>query len=525
MFDNKDFYPTPKKVIRKMIQPWIGKNKFDDENEIRMQNMCILEPSAGKGDILDYICESLTTYHGRCMVDKGNLYCIERDVELKMILQSKEYKVIADDFLNYSGDYHFDLIIMNPPFSNGDQHLLKAWDVLKNGDIVCLLNSETLRNPYTRTRQLLKKVIEDNNGTVEEIGSVFQDAERKTSVEVSIVRLKKVTVGELDFEFHNVTKEKSVNLDESTVRNEVARKDVIGNMIAQYDELKRRFIDYMKAKEALDFYSQGLLVTNSYNVKSLETILEENNKGTFKQRYNNFCDEMKQNIWALVLDKINIQKFMTYAVRQNFEKFSKTQGHMDFTKENVESLIEMIYENGNTILDKAIIDVFDMFTRYYDENRLHVEGWKTNDKWKVNKKIILPNFVAGGYNGMYDVSSNRWNEYADIDKVMCYITATNFDDMQIRHEYGVPKHEVKYDILGLQAAIQRTPYGDSSRQESHFFYFRCYKKQTLHIEFKDHFLWQEFNMRAVAGKKWLPEAEEREWRESQQNRPNIKALL
>lgn len=524
MFENKDFYPTPKKVIRRMIQPWIGKRKFDEDNNIKIADLCILEPSAGKGDILDYIREEFTTYHGRSFIDKENLYCIERDVELKMILQSKEYKVIADDFLNYNGDYHFDLIIMNPPFRNGDVHLLKAWDILRNGEIVCLLNSETLRNPFSRNRQLLKKIIEDHKGIVEEIGSVFQDAERKTSVEVSIVRLKKKTEDKFDFKFENVTKEKKVDLNESTVKNEIARKDVIGNMILQYEELKSRYIEYMKAEEALEFYAQGLFGANSYNAKSLDTILEET-KGTFTQRYNQFCDATKQNIWALVLDKINIQKFMTYAVKQNFEKFSKTQGQMDFTKENVESLIEMIYENGSTILDKAIVDVFDMFTRYHDENRMHVEGWKTNAKWKVNKKVILPNFVGAGYDSMYNVSSGRWSEYSDIDKVMCYLTATDYQEMEIRNEYGKKKHEVEYEKLGLQAAICKTRYGDSSRQESHFFYFRCYKKGTLHIEFKDHFLWQEFNMRAASGKKWLPEAEEKEWRESQKQQPNIKALL
>ena len=39
---------------------------------------------------------------------------------------------------------------MNPPFSEGDKHLLKAINIMKNGgQIVCILNAETIKNPYS----------------------------------------------------------------------------------------------------------------------------------------------------------------------------------------------------------------------------------------------------------------------------------------------------------------------------------------------------------------------------------------
>jgi hypothetical protein len=62
---------------------------------------------------------------------------------------------------------------MNPPFENGDQHFLKAWDIMRNGDIVCLLNAETLKNPYSERRKTVLKIIEDNNGTIEYIQDAF----------------------------------------------------------------------------------------------------------------------------------------------------------------------------------------------------------------------------------------------------------------------------------------------------------------------------------------------------------------
>jgi tRNA1(Val) A37 N6-methylase TrmN6 len=77
-------------------------------------------------------------------------------------LKEKQYKVVHDDFLTYEKEMSFDFIIMNPPFSNGDDHFIKAWEIADNTTIVCLLNSETINNPYSEKRKLVKKIIDDN---------------------------------------------------------------------------------------------------------------------------------------------------------------------------------------------------------------------------------------------------------------------------------------------------------------------------------------------------------------------------
>ena len=117
-----------------------------------MKDYFVLEPSAGKGDILDHI----TKHH------RAKCYAIEKNPELRMILQEKKYKVIDTDFLEYRKDSDFNVIIMNPPFSNGDEHFLKAWEILEDGKIVCLLNAETIKNPFSEKRKLVQKIISDN---------------------------------------------------------------------------------------------------------------------------------------------------------------------------------------------------------------------------------------------------------------------------------------------------------------------------------------------------------------------------
>ncbi|MEM9679413.1 MAG: hypothetical protein AAF901_03735 [Bacteroidota bacterium] len=244
---SKSFYPTPDKLIQKMIAPYVEKNldyfkKRMEEHDVRynyldkvksstFSDMTILEPSAGKGNICDYLTENF---------NKLTLKTCEIDPELKYILQGKGYAVIADDFLEYEGDYFFDLVVMNPPFEHGAKHLLKAWDILEQGNIVCLLNAETIKNPYTQERQLLLSII-DEHGRYELSKDEFIQAEHKSSVEIAIVWLEKSCDQQsLNFEFsdNGFDRTKSASLSDDTFKDKVATNDIIQNMMIQYDTLK-----------------------------------------------------------------------------------------------------------------------------------------------------------------------------------------------------------------------------------------------------------------------------------------------
>lgn len=129
---NEDFYPTPKSVANKMLA------KFDSYT---LNTKHILEPSAGKGDLAEAIAQKLAydrSYYGKEYKDL--IHCIESDIELQATLRGKDFPIVGNDFLTFFPDEEYDLIIMNPPFSNGDKHLLHAWEILNSGDIVCLLN-------------------------------------------------------------------------------------------------------------------------------------------------------------------------------------------------------------------------------------------------------------------------------------------------------------------------------------------------------------------------------------------------
>ena len=132
---NASFYPTPPEVAEKMLAK-VGK----------LYERSILEPSAGKGDLADAAVGKLDRYYNRC---REVVHCIEIEPELQAAIRGKGYPLVGTDFLTFWPDEKYDLIIMNPPFANGEAHLLHAWEILDHGDIVCLLNEQTLLNPCT----------------------------------------------------------------------------------------------------------------------------------------------------------------------------------------------------------------------------------------------------------------------------------------------------------------------------------------------------------------------------------------
>src|SRR5882757_3477497 len=105
---DKDFYPTPPHLISRMLEG-IDLNASQP----------ILEPSAGKGDIVDYIND---TYFKSHYAHNLEIDVIEIDLNLQHILRDKSCILVHDDFLTFSSSKQYRLIIANFPFSDGDKH-------------------------------------------------------------------------------------------------------------------------------------------------------------------------------------------------------------------------------------------------------------------------------------------------------------------------------------------------------------------------------------------------------------------
>jgi methylase of polypeptide subunit release factors len=477
MFDSS-FYPTPEDLIVKMVSKIQGDPKK------------ILEPSAGKGNIVESYQKVID---GRWYNEKGDyekFYTIEKDKNLRAILRSKNIKVIDTDFLTFAAPDKFDLIIANPPFADGDKHLLKAIDIMYNGQIIFLLNAETIKNPYSNSRKLLVRKLEELNAEIEYIQNAFIDAERKTNVEVALVNIVIKRNVEEDLFNKCVDKIEEFNTEHAP-KNEVSTGKNVRELVAEYNEIlnicTQTIIDYFKNYEKVKKY----IHINSDNDKYYTpgTMTEE-----MQKQVNNTIESVRKDFWSRTLELKEVQERMTKKRKEQFRIIIEQRKDMDFTENNIRNFVINLINDYESMLTDAVLEVFDKFTikhSWHDKNQMeknihYFNGWKTNKAFKCNKKVVIPLTYGSPIIEYGKVRWEKQDELRDIDIVMNY-----FDG----------KKEYKSIIDTINENISE---GKTSGIKSTYFTITYYKKGTIHLTFNDDDILRRFNIAAAKGKNFLP---------------------
>lgn len=466
----KQFYPTPDHIASKMVEK-IGRKNF--------KRAYILDPSAGSGSLLEYV-NSIFKYDN--WGKPSAVHAVEIDQDLRSVLMGKNIDVVGEDFMQFSTNFNYDIILMNPPFADGAKHLLKAWQIAGSSEIVCLLNSETLNNPCTSDRQLLKKIIEDNNGTVEDLGDCFSNAARTTGVNVSMVYLKKEAASNFSFDPSNMERENH-EFPEDLQDNMPAVNNVLKSYENSHVASINAFKELLTAWNKFRYYSKP--ITDGYYNDDFISFIKNNDFNGFVTRFNNMS-------WDKVLQKSKFKDYMTKDVKSEFtDKFAKQQ-NIAFTEQNMMLMFEVLWFNKDKILSDCAEEVFDIMTKYHKDNRVHNEGWKHNDAYMVSRKVVLPHYIGTNWSSKFKVE--RSLALNDIDRAMCHLTGKKIANIST----------VENVLEKRFAELGSTSYGSGQNLvESEFFKIRFFKKGTIHLEFKNKQLWETFNRTVALNKGWL----------------------
>lgn len=434
---NRDFYPTPDNVIEAM--------------QIDCRGLKVLEPSAGKGNILDYLNDNGA---------KEVFYCeINRD--LAKICQAKA-KQIGDDFLQLKAEQisHIDMIVMNPPFSKWKEHILHAYNIAPDGcTIISLCNSDSID---ILKRGELNHIIRNHSNTYS-LGDCFANAERKTNVDITCIHIFKPNYdNETTFEGFYMGTDEYENSAEGIIR---------------YDEIQSYVNSYIGALKQFEKVEQAFAelkpITSKFNLDS--GLSYEFSYGTKATNKIEFGKELQRIAWKKIFSYMKMNNIMTRGVMNDINKFIENQTNVPFTRRNIFRMIEIIYGTRQQSLDRALVEVVDNFTRHTHENRFGVEGWKTNAGHLLNKKFIVDYMFEvkhsyhrnGGNLGLRYNSNNE--RIDDLVKVLCNLTGTLYE--QCSSLYGFVD---KFNGL------------ESGRwYEWGFFRIKGFKKGTIHLEFTD----------------------------------------
>lgn len=488
--DNKDFYPTPRNLFDKLI----------DGDRICGR---ILEPSAGKGDMIKYLRDR----YGRR--EDFRIDAIENDHRLVSLLMGEGVSVVWDDFLTYETYKEYDYIVMNPPFSNGVEHVLKALDLaerqLSSCKIFAILNKETLNNAYSTKRQELLRKLERYGAEINYVSGAFDEAERKTDVEVALIRVRveKESAGKSIYD--------SIPLFNATRRKEAVEE--IGSALSTYvkpselqekmNDIERLVIEYetacqlakdtFKAVRAKQSFFDYISRTNRRGSSSFLSWITPSNKNFNANDLSEELDRLRRGYWELILDTDEFRKMLTNEAIQKLNRQVEVAGDMEINLVNIRMLLMALGANQRSILIDSIVSIFQKITdrhmTSYSSNVHYYNGWKTNSSYKINKKIVIP------------------------------IKYSPFDSWDYRDDYERINWDVRQWIDDIVKALQlidpcvRGEFKSLSRQEfeNDWLRFKMFAKGTIHVWFKDERLLAKLNYICGSHFGWIPsEGEQRE---------------
>ena len=503
LFNSNNFYPTKKTTAYKLFSMFYEADKKKFFNCVHL-----LEPSAGKGDLIESFYDFLTdkevkiyedinskqtdirkqVYYNREKIyqDKLKKYkidAIEIDGTLRNILIGKNINVVASDFLNFNPPKFYDLIIANFPFSEGVHHALKAIGIQERmgGSILCIINAETLKNPYSKERKILVEKLKSYKAKIEFLENEFLDAERKTDVEIAMIYvnipMKNNEEGLFNNEFSKLNEEK-INIENM---QEVAKKmNTLERLCFEFNVCRKNVIELYEKKARIEKTFKGLGIDTEIGIVN-------NSKYTSNGHtldVNEFISKINLKYWNKLIEETDLRNKLPSSLKDTFNYGIERQKDIEFNYDNVKyfyyGLLEAIPENYS----KCVADIFKKCTyehcytnSIWNKNIYMYTGWKTNCAYMIKGKCIIP-FYNDGY--LYEIPALL----QDLNVVFNNISG------------------LKYNI-NTKDILEKIKNNEKNIDTGHFL-LDVYKKGTIHIKFKNEDHLRIFNVLAGKGSNALP---------------------
>lgn len=491
---NDNFYPSPKEVQELLTQ---GLSSYDIQK--------VLEPSAGKGDLAQHLQKNFT---------HATIDVVEKEPDCCHILNGQGFSVLGHDFLQFHTYTEYDAIVMNPPFTEGDKHILHAIhlaerQVQKKCVIHAIVNAETIRNPYSKSRQKLALLCQKYQAEITFHADLFQQAERQTNVETAIIKMTvSPTTAKVDTWLNEINKRVEIQFESQELEMSLStffhsqelaeRVEEIQSLVMRYDYHVKKIKAYFESQKALEYLESLLAKESDFSFHSVTNYGEN-------KSLNTCLESVRERYWEAILNTDEFQKNLTAHGKTKLNQYLMDAAKLEINLDNIKLLLQALMQNADDMLLDSCVHMFDNITQYHHEeyaNNIHYyDGWDTNSAFKVNKKIILPlmrdnvfdlDEAMGKVRRFGQPSQDIRYNYQSID----YCVKAYLDDLMKMCQLLDPQKNIEFQTLGR------------GEFENEVCRFKMFRKGTVHIWFKDMALLEKFNMICGQQKKWVPCDEE-----------------
>lgn len=528
------FYPTPPSIANRMLSGI-------DFNFIQS----VLEPSAGKGELVSAAIRAYNVHRWRSNIGL-DVDCCEIDPHLRQILkyeflgekknelldalaplqhvrdmdtkqrmekarleseidflEKSRVHVVHDDFLTYRTYKPYSLILMNPPFSSGDLHLLHAIEMQSGGgSIVCLLNAETLRNPYTATRKLLSRKLEELEAKIEYIDDAFSgDAERKAQVDVAIVRIH---IEHKRPESTIYQRMKAAAEQEHEIPDPEIEALVPGNYLEQAVKMYRvevgATMELVKEYNALvPFMSKSINPDGNGGTDAILKLVVDKNDFYSGLNIGDYMRLVRLKYWRALFNNQQFTGRLTSDLVKRYRSEVDKMADYEFSMFNIKQILLDMSASMRSGVEEAIMGLFEKLTAEHSwfpecsQNIHYFNGWKTNKAHKIGKKCIIPTrgmFSSYSWDEQTFRESTAYEVISDIEKALNYLDAQPDDG--------------GYDLRARLSVANSA--GQTRNIELKYFKIDLFKKGTTHIKFLPEAMpiVERLNIYASRKKNWLP---------------------
>ena len=345
----------------------------------------------------------------------------------------------------------------------------------------------------------MQRKLTEYNAKIEFIQDAFLEAERKTSVEIAFIKVQLPEVKRESFIIEGLRKTQEKREFEKTKNTQLIDGDFFKGIVNQYQLEVEAGIKLIK-----EYYAMQPFILSQFgkDEKTGETIQKGGCIISMKVSkdglsVNEYIKAVREKYWTALFRNEKFIGQLTTNLKQDFYNKVEELSNYDFSLYNIYQLKIDMQKKVVSGIEETIIALFDELSHkysYLDETSKNIHyynGWKTNQSWIVNKKVVIP--LSGYRDLQYSWGRYEPTHYDTVRKLKDIEKCFNFLDGGLT------------EAIDLEESLKfAEEFGETKNIQLKYFTVTFYKKGTCHIAFNNDELLKKFNIFGSQYKGWLP---------------------